>query len=167
MMNFLDESFWLAVSFIFFIYLIYRPTKKAILKSLDTKVLEIQEKVLKAEKLKDDAVLLFAQISEQIKKLEILRNKMLQEGEKHTEEIVKEKNKEIEELLEHKKVEVVKLVENQKNQASQALQVELCDQVIELALAYFQSSKSTDLLDSDIAKNLMNNQIKNSDSKYN
>ncbi|WP_253308168.1 MULTISPECIES: ATP F0F1 synthase subunit B [unclassified Rickettsia] len=166
-MHFLDESFWLAISFILFLYLLYRPIKKVILNSLDAKILEVQEKVLKAEKLKDDAVLLFEQTRKQLEILEVLRNQMLQEGQKHTEEIVKEKNKEIEEFLERKKIEVVKLIENQKNQASQTLQIEFCDQVIELVLAYFQSSKSTDFLDSDIAKNLMNNQIKNPDNKYN
>ncbi|MFY9589252.1 ATP F0F1 synthase subunit B [Rickettsia endosymbiont of Halotydeus destructor] len=166
-MNFLDESFWLAISFIFFIYLVYRPIKKTILKSLDTKVLEVQERLLKAEKLKDDAVLLFTQISEQLKKLEVLRNQMLQEGQKHNEEIVEEKNKEIGEFLERKKIEAIKSIENYKSQANKNLQAEFCEEVIKLVSEYFQSSKNPDLLDSDIAKNLMNNQIKNSDYKYN
>lgn len=154
-MNFLDESFWLACSFIIFVYLIYRPAKKAILNSLDTKISEVQEKILKAEKLKEDAQLLFEQTEAQIKNLETLRLQMTKENNEITEKIIQEKTKEIEEFIEHKKVETIKLIENQKLAASEELQAEFCDEVIKLVSEYFQSSKNNNLSESDIAKNLM------------
>lgn len=157
MMNFLDESFWLAISFVIFLYLIYRPIKKIILKSLDNKVLEVQERVLKAEKLKEEAFLLFEQTTEQIKKLETIRSNMMQEGHKATEKIIEERNKEIEEFLEHKKAEVITLISNQTITANKELQDKFCDKVIELVTAYFQSTKDSGVLDSDIAKSLMDN----------
>ncbi|MCC8370675.1 MAG: F0F1 ATP synthase subunit B [Rickettsia endosymbiont of Stiretrus anchorago] len=141
-MHFLDESFWLAISFIIFVYLIYRPAKKAILKSLDTKVLEVQERVLKAEKLKDDAKLLFEQTEEQIKNLEALQLQMTRENNEITEKIVQEKTKEIEEFLEHKKVETIKLIESQKLLASKELQDEFSDEVVKLVSEYFHSTKN-------------------------
>ncbi|WP_341792208.1 F0F1 ATP synthase subunit B [Rickettsia endosymbiont of Gonocerus acuteangulatus] len=154
-MHFLDESFWLAISFIIFVYLIYRPAKKAILKSLDTKVLEVQERVLKAEKLKDDAKLLFEQTEEQIKNLEALQLQMTKENNEITKKIVQEKTKEIEEFLEHKKVETIKLIESQKLLASKELQDEFSDEVVKLVSEYFHSTKNNNLSETDIAKNLM------------
>lgn len=154
-MHFLDESFWLAISFIIFVYLIYRPAKKAILKSLDTKVLEVQERVLKAEKLKDDAKLLFEQTEEQIKNLEALQLQMTKENNEITEKIVQEKTKEIEEFLEHKKIETIKLIESQKLLASKELQDKFSDEVVKLVSEYFHSTKNNNLSETDIAKNLM------------
>lgn len=155
-MNFLDESFWLACSFIIFVYLIYKPAKKAILNSLDTKILEVQEKILKAEKLKEDAKILFEQTEAQIKNLETLRLQMTKDNNEITEKIIQEKTKEIEEFIENKKAETIKLIENQKLAASEELQNEFCDEVIKLVSEYFQSNKNNNLLESDIAKNLMN-----------
>lgn len=154
-MHFLDERFWLAISFIIFVYLIYRPAKKAILKSLDMKILEVQERVLKAEKLKDDAKLLFEQTEEQIKNLEALQLQLTKENNEITEKIVQEKTKEIEEFLEHKKVETIKLIESQKLLASKELQDEFSDEVVKLVSEYFHSTKNNNLSETDIAKNLM------------
>ncbi|KIJ88826.1 F0F1 ATP synthase subunit B [Rickettsia asembonensis] len=151
-MNFLDESFWLAVSFVIFVYLIYRPAKKAILNSLDAKILEVQEKVLKAEKLKEDAALLFEQTNAQIQKLETLRSQMIEESNEVTKKIIQEKTKEIEEFLEHKKFDAIQLIQNQKSTATKELQDEFCDEVIKLVSEYFQSAKFSE---SNIAKNLM------------
>ncbi|ALA61331.1 F0F1 ATP synthase subunit B [Rickettsia amblyommatis] len=151
-MNFLDESFWLAVSFVIFVYLVYRPAKKAILNSLDAKILEVQEKVLKAEKLKEDAALLFKHTNAQIKKLETLRSQMIEESNEVTKKIIQEKTKEIEEFLEHKKSDVIQLMQNQKSTASKELQDEFCDEVVKLVSEYFQLVK---LSESNIAKNLM------------
>ncbi|WP_347939194.1 F0F1 ATP synthase subunit B [Rickettsia oklahomensis] len=151
-MNFLDESFWLAISFVIFIYLIYRPAKKAILNSLDAKILEVQERVLKAEKLKEDATLLFKQANAQIKQLETLRSQMIEESNEITKKIIQEKTKEIEEFLEHKKSNAMKLIQNQKLITSKELQDEFCDEVIKLVSKYFQSVK---LLESNIAKNFI------------
>jgi len=155
-MNFLDESFWLAVSFIIFVYLIYRPAKKTILKSLDTKIAEVQERVQKAEKLKEDAKLLFEQTEAQIKNIEALRLQMTEESNAITEEIAQKKIKEIEDFLECKKTETIKLIENQKLVVSKELQTEFCDEVIKLVSEYFQSTQNNHLSESDIAKNLMN-----------
>lgn len=155
-MNFLNESFWLACSFIIFVYLIYKPAKKAILKSLDTKISEVQEKILKAEKLNEDAKLLFEQTEAQIKNLETLRLQMTKENNEITEKIIQEKTKEIEKFIKHKKAETIKLIENQKLAASEELQIEFCDEVIKLVSEYFQLSNNNNLSEIDIAKNLMN-----------
>ena len=164
-MNFLDESFWLAISFIIFVCLIYRSAKKAILKSLDAKVLEVQERVLKAERLKEDAILLFEQTNMQIKKLETIRLQMIEESNKVTKKIVQEKTKKIEEFLEHRKSEAAKLIENQKLTASKKLQAEFCNEVVQLVSKYFQSVK---LPESNIVKNLIDqSDFSHNDKKLN
>ena len=42
-MHFFDENFWIAVSFVIFLYFAYKPIKKAIINSLDAKINEIKE----------------------------------------------------------------------------------------------------------------------------
>ena len=54
-MHFFDESFVVAVCFVIFVYLAYRPIKKAIIASLDARIEEIKQKLAQAEKLKADA----------------------------------------------------------------------------------------------------------------
>lgn len=154
-MHFLDERFWLAVSFIIFLYLAYKPIKKALLNSLDLKITSIKEQVLESQKLNKDAVELLKKTTEQLEKLSNLRDKIIKEGIEITDKLVIEKNKEIEIFLERKQAEAVSLIENQQSEALQILQAELSDKIIKIVTLYFQSSQNEGLKDSEIAKKLM------------
>ena len=50
-----DASFWVAVSFVIFILLIFNPLKTQLSKSLDNKVVELQKSIQDAKQLKKDA----------------------------------------------------------------------------------------------------------------
>ena len=52
MVHFFDESLVIAICFIIFIYLAYRPIKKAIVASLDARIDEIKTKLTETEALK-------------------------------------------------------------------------------------------------------------------
>jgi len=55
-LNILDDStLWVAVSFIVFIVLVYRPLKKIIIDSLDKKILELKSQLDESKKLKKEA----------------------------------------------------------------------------------------------------------------
>ena len=154
-MQFLDEKFWLAISFLIFIYFAYKPVKKAILASLDAKILAIKEQVLEAEKLKNDANLLFEKTSKQLGQISNLRDQMLKDGQESTNKLIDERNNEIEAFLERKKIETLSLIDNQKIQACQLVQSQFCDKIIELVTVYFQSAQKNSLLDTEIAKKLI------------
>ncbi|WP_341754089.1 ATP F0F1 synthase subunit B [Candidatus Tisiphia endosymbiont of Dioctria rufipes] len=156
-MQLFDEKFWLAICFLIFVYLVYRPIKNIILKSLDDKIMAIKDQVLEAQKLNEDMTLLFENAAVQIQQIEILREKMIKDGKETANNIIKQQNEEFDKFLESKKLETIDLMNRQKLEASQMLQSEFCDKMLELVAIYMQSTKNDSISDSEIAKKLMRN----------
>lgn len=156
-MQLFDEKFWLAICFLIFVYLVYRPIKNIILKSLDDKIMAIKDQVLEAQKLNEDMTLLFEDAAVQIQQIEILREKMIKDGKETANNIIKQQNEEFDKFLESKKLETIDLMNRQKLEASQMLQSEFCDKMLELVAIYMQSTKNDSISDSEIAKRLMRN----------
>ncbi|MDD9335686.1 ATP F0F1 synthase subunit B [Candidatus Tisiphia endosymbiont of Metellina segmentata] len=158
-MQLFDEKFWLAVCFLIFVYLVYRPIKNIILKSLDDKIMAIKDQVLEAQKLNEDMTLLFEDATAQIQQIEVLREKMIKDGKETANNIIKQQNEEIDKFLESKKLETIDLMNRQKLEASQMLQSEFCDKMVELVTIYMRSTKNDSISDSEIAKRLMENPV--------
>lgn len=158
-MQLFDEKFWLAVCFLIFVYLVYRPIKNIILKSLDDKIMVIKDQVLEAQKLNEDMTLLFEDATAQIQQIEVLREKMIKDGKETTNNIIKQQNEQIDKFLESKKLETIDLMNRQKLEASQMLQSEFCDKMVELVTIYMRSTKNDSISDSEIAKRLMENPV--------
>lgn len=156
-MQLFDEKFWLAICFLIFVYLVYRPIKNIILKSLDDKIMAIKDQVLEAQKLNEDMTLLFEDAAVQIQQIEVLREKMIKDGKETANNIIKQQNEEFDKFLESKKLETIDLMNRQKLEASQMLQSEFCDKILELVAIYMQSTKNDSISDSEIAKRLMRN----------
>ncbi|WP_417905196.1 ATP F0F1 synthase subunit B [Candidatus Tisiphia endosymbiont of Micropterix aruncella] len=156
-MQLFDEKFWLAICFLIFVYLVYRPIKNIILKSLDDKIMAIKDQVLEAQKLNEDMTLLFEDAAIQIQQIEVLREKMIKDGKETANNIIKQQNEEFDKFLESKKLETIDLMNRQKLEASQMLQSEFCDKMLELVAIYMQSTKNDSISDSEIAKRLMRN----------
>jgi F-type H+-transporting ATPase subunit b len=157
MIQLFDERFWLAICFLIFVYLVYRPIKNIILKSLDDKIIAIKNQVLEAQKLNEDMTLLFEDAVKQIQQLDGLREEMLKNGKEAANNLIEQQNVEIDKFLESKKLETIDLMNRQKLEASQMLQSEFCDKMVELVATYMQSTKNNSMSDSEIAKNLMEN----------
>ncbi|MFU7501431.1 MULTISPECIES: ATP F0F1 synthase subunit B [unclassified Candidatus Tisiphia] len=158
-MQLFDEKFWLAICFLIFVYLVYRPIKNIILKSLDDKITAIKDQVLEAQKLNEDMTLLFENAAVQIQQIEVLREKMIKDGKETANNIIKQQNEEFDKFLESKKLETIDLMNRQKLEASQMLQSEFCDKMLELVAIYMQSTKNDSISDSEIAKRLMENPV--------
>ncbi|MCC8416690.1 MAG: ATP F0F1 synthase subunit B [Rickettsia endosymbiont of Gnoriste bilineata] len=157
MIQLFDERFWLAICFLIFVYLVYRPIKNIILKSLDDKIVAIKNQVLEAQKLNEDMTLLFEDAVKQIQQIEVLREEMLKDGKETANNLIEQQNAEIDKFLESKKLETIDLMNRQKLEASQMLRSEFCDKMVELVATYMQSTKNNSMSDSEIAKNLMEN----------
>src|SRR4051812_20073947 len=95
-MEFLDEKFWLAISFALFLYFAYRPIKKAILSSLDAKIEAIKNQVTEADKLREDARLLFDKAEGQLSQIANLRDTMLKDGQEAINLLIQKRSEEIE-----------------------------------------------------------------------
>ena len=84
-----DATIWVAISFVIFLFLIYKPIKSQVSKSLDQKINELKSQITEAENLKKEAEDLFrlqqkklSENEEKIKKLKIdTDNKVLQINE--------------------------------------------------------------------------------------
>ena len=85
-----DATLWVAISFIIFIILVFKPLKKMMLTSLDNKILELKSQLEESKKLKEDAEKLFA---EQNKKYEetLIKIKKLNEDAIYESKIIKKK----------------------------------------------------------------------------
>ena len=57
-----DPQFWVLIAFVIFISLVFKPIKKILSTSLDSKIQEIKDKIEQAEKLKNDAQITLSEV---------------------------------------------------------------------------------------------------------
>ena len=76
-MHFFDENFWVAISFILFVYFAYKPVKKAIINSLDVKIDDIKQKFAESEKIKTEAKLLLEEIQKEMMNFEEYKKQII------------------------------------------------------------------------------------------
>ena len=60
-----DPTFWVAVAFIVFLVVVFKPIKSTLLGGLDSKIAEIKQEVEEAEKLREEAQSLLANYQRQ------------------------------------------------------------------------------------------------------
>ena len=114
-MHFLDENFWVAVSFIVFLYFAYKPVKKAILNSLDSKINDIKAKLTQTEKVKAEAKLLLEEIQGEMEKFEEYKEQIINKAKASTERLIEKRTKELEIALDRKSKSANQLIENEKS----------------------------------------------------
>lgn len=153
-MNFLDEKFWLAVSFFIFLYFAYKPVKHAIINALDAKIAAIKNDVAEAAELKAQAHDLLQKAQAQMANLSKLKEEILQDAEISTKALLEERGHDVEYLLKYKKQEASGAIEKKRTEVCESLKLELSGHVAELAKAYLQKLGSEALSDAEIAKRL-------------
>ena len=95
-MHFFDENFWIAVSFVIFLYFAYKPIKKAIINSLDAKINEIKEKLAQTEKIKAETKLLLEATQKEIENFEEYKHQIINKAKISTEKLIEKRTKEME-----------------------------------------------------------------------
>ena len=150
MIHFFDESFVIAVCFIIFIYLAYRPVKKAIIASLDARINEIKEKLAKAERLKEEAKNLLDEVEKELDEFEARKKDIITSAQNSIERLVETKNKEISLLLARKKDSAIKAIDNEREKASNSLKLEFTETVLNLVKNYLIQTKNNAVSDQEI-----------------
>jgi F-type H+-transporting ATPase subunit b len=150
MIHFFDESFVIAVCFIIFIYLAYRPVKKAIIASLDARINEIKEKLAKAERLKEEAKNLLDEVEKELDEFEARKKDIITSAQNSIERFVETKNKEISLLLACKKDSAIKSIDNEREKASNSLKLEFTETVLNLVKNYLVQTKNNAVSDQEI-----------------
>ena len=150
MMHFFDESFVVAVCFVIFVYLAYRPIKKAIIASLDARIEEIKQKLAQAEKLKADAKSLLDKVEKELGDFEVRKKDILESAQNSIERLVETRNKELSLLLARKKDSAIKAIDNEREKASDKLRSEFTETVLKLVKTYLTQTKNNDVSDQEI-----------------
>ena len=155
MINFFDESFVVALCFVFFIYFAYRPVKKAIVASLDARIDEIKTKLAETEELKKDAKLLLDEIKQEMQVFEERKSSILENADTVTQRLVEIRTKEMELMLARKKDLVIKSIDNQKERASDQMRIEFTDTVLKTVRTYLIETKNNAISDEKIISLLL------------
>ena len=82
-----DPTFWVAVAFVVFVVLVFKPIKGALIGGLDAKIAEVRQEVEEAEKLREEAQSLLANYQRQqrqaIQDAETIVARAKEEAERH------------------------------------------------------------------------------------
>ena len=150
MYTFLDENFIVAICFVIFLYLSYKPLRKAIISSLDARIMEIKSKLEETEKLKEDARLLLENIEQEMSGFEKKKSHMLQNAKESTKELLEERTKKMDLVFLRKKQQAIKSINTHKSKAFQSLQIDLSESVVKLVQAYLVETKNNSVSDKEI-----------------
>lgn len=153
-MHFIDENFWVAVSFVVFLYFAYRPIKKAVLNSLDARIDEIRGALSQAEILKAEAKSLLDEVQKEIDNFGEYRAKVLDSAKASTERLISAKTKEMELFLARRQDLAIKLLENEKTKVTADLKKEFADIVVNNVKNYLLQSNNNSVADAEIIARL-------------
>ena len=149
-MHFFDENFWVAVSFIIFLYFAYKPVRKAIINSLDARINDIKEKLAQTEKLKAEAKSLLEEVQKEMENFESYKQQLLDKAKISTDNLIEKRTKELEIALTRKSNSATSLIENEKSKISEELKNEFTDTVINIVRNYLIESKNNSVSDEAI-----------------
>ncbi len=155
-MHFFDENFWVAISFILFVYFAYKPVKKAIINSLDVKIDDIKQKFAESEKIKTEAKLLLEEIQKEMMNFEEYKKQIINKAKDSTEKLIKKRTKEMEIALDRKSKSANQIIENEKSKISEELKNEFTDSVINSVRNYLIESKNNSISDEEIIDKFIN-----------
>lgn len=146
----MDESFWIAVSFVVFLYFAYKPIKKAIINSLDARINEIKENLAQSERIKAEAKELLEEVQKELNNFEEYRKQVMHNAKISTEKLIETKTKEMDLVLARKEDSSKMLIENERAKASESLKDEFTDNVIKIVRGYMVKSKNNSVSDEEI-----------------
>ena len=134
---FSDPQFWVLVSFIIFIVLIFNPIKKILTKNLDSKIEQIKEEINNAEKLKNETQVILGDIKKRQNDVKNEINTINQEAKQRIESIKNEAEQKLREQLNKKNTIASAKIE----QMARDAKLEIQKEISQVAIA-----ASTDLL---------------------
>jgi F-type H+-transporting ATPase subunit b len=148
----IDESFVVAICFFIFLFLSFRPIKRAIVNSLDARIKEIKEVMHNTQKVRDDAKVLLEQCKMELDHFEERKNEMINSAETSTENLVKARSKEIDLQIRRMSDSAIKSIDSMKNNATKDLQKEFTDHVMNLVRTYLKESGNNQTSNEEVLK---------------
>ena len=155
MIDFIDENFWVAISFCIFVLLAFRPIKRAIVNSLDARINEIKKTLYETQKLRDDAKIILEQIGLEMQHFEDRKSRIMESAENSTSRLVETKSKEIEVYINRARDSAGKSITHLKNKASFELKEEFTHHVVSLVRTYMTESDNNSVTEEEIINHLL------------
>jgi len=149
-MHFIDEKFWIAVSFVIFLYFAYRPLRKALVSTLDAKILEIKKQLEEAVKLRSEAAALLQEVTLEVDKFSDKKNELVESSKKSSDHLMHIREKELESILMRKKKLAIQSIENHKIKASEEMVSGFTDSVFGLVRQYLSESQNNSTSDKEL-----------------
>ncbi len=156
-----DEKFWIAVSFVVFFALIFKPLKKAILGALDKRRALISSELDQAMQLKEEARRLLDSFQEKNKQALVEAEEIIKNAKNDAENILENGKKQLDDMVKKR----IELVEQRIAQAEASAMHEIQAGAMEIAI------RATRLLlleqsSSGIGDGLIKNAVSNIEKKF-
>ncbi|HJK86624.1 MAG TPA: hypothetical protein QKA08_02505 [Candidatus Megaira endosymbiont of Nemacystus decipiens] len=157
MTSFLDENLVIAICFTILVYLIYRPLKKAVLESLDKKILEIKNSLNETRKIKTEAKNALIALESEIKAFEKKKTTMLKESKDVIKQDMDLRHKELELLLKRLKESGFQNIQHNMSRATEDMKKEFVEKVVFLVQSYLKETNNNQLSDKEILEIFIKN----------
>lgn len=156
MVNYMiDEKFWLAISFVIFVLLVYKPIKNALLKFLDSEINKIKNDITDAIKLKSEATDLNNHFTTLLAEAHQNYNKIISESKEQNQKLWDDSKKELDLLIYRKEQEIAQKISSLEINAVSEIENEMKKQAEKLAKEYLEKNIKTLPNDITIAKRLL------------
>ena len=156
---FADPQFWVAVSFVLFIAVIFNPVRKILISSLDAQIKEIKSKIDEAENLKNEAQKTLSELKTRESEVEKEIKELKINSEKKIVELKELYSKKLSEQIEKRKI----LAENKMEQLVRDTNISIKNYITSVAIEATKNILQNNLTNEN-KSNLINESIKDLDT---
>lgn len=161
MIQIFNESFIIAICFVMFLYIIFRPVKKTINTSLENKIVVIKDIVKETEESKNEAQRLLKKLQNDMKIFDEKRERLLKTAAMLTEDLVDSRSQEMYSYMNRSRDLALKSIEDKKNKVGESMKSELIQSTLLNVHEYLTKTENNNVSDGEIMENL----VINKDSK--
>lgn len=151
----IDEKFWLAVSFVVFILLVYKPAKAALIKYLDSEIAKIKKDIKEAADLKTESIEMVKHFSKLLEETNINRKNVIAQARYLNQKSLEESRIELEMMIDVKNKDIEQRINNLKQEASSEIAKMLTTRSGKLVEEYISKEQKSLPTDIEIVKHLM------------
>lgn len=161
MIQIFNESFIIAICFVMFLYIIFRPVKKTINTSLENKIVVIKDIVKETEESKNEAQRLLKKLQNDMKIFDEKRERLLKTAAMLTEDLIDSRSQEMYSYMNRSRDLALKSIEDKKNKVGESMKSELIQSTLLNVHEYLTKTENNNVSDGEIMENL----VINKDSK--
>ena len=152
---FSDPKFWITISFIIFIALIFNPIRKILGTSLDLKIKEIKDSIDEAENLKNETQTTLSEIKKRQNEVKTEIQAIHSNANLKIKNLESEAHKKLNEQISKRELMAKSKIEQMARDANISIQKNISDTSIKVAISLIEEK-----LDDNEKKNLINQSIK-------